>query len=71
MNRQQFEYIFHCPLHGCEREVFCWRTFDVENLSLWKKYKTEYSEVEFTADEKTRIVEYCKGSENRVIYDSG
>ncbi len=29
-------YIFECPLHGWEMNVFCFRAFAGENLALWK-----------------------------------
>ena len=32
------QYIFHCPEHGKEAGVFCWRAFQGANVHLWKKY---------------------------------
>ena len=51
------EYIFHCPIHGPEASVLCWRAFAKENLHLWKKYEVSYNEVVFEISERDRMIE--------------
>jgi len=34
---QDLGYGFQCPEHGLEIKLFCFRAFQEENISLWKK----------------------------------
>ena len=38
-------YVFHCPVHGEETGVFCFRAYDKSFFPLWKIYKIERIEV--------------------------
>ncbi len=49
-------HIFHCPLHGPEINVLCFRAFSEENLELWRKYEVSYRELEFRNDEKEKLL---------------
>ena len=48
---------FHCPVHGPEVEILCWRAFDKENLNLWKRYAVSYREIPFGDVEKINLIE--------------
>lgn len=50
-------YIFDCPVHGEENEVFCFRSFDLKNLHLWRKYHVVYEAVDWSEDEKLAYLE--------------
>lgn len=49
-----FQYIFDCPVHGLEQQVFCWRAFQKENDAFWKKCML--IETEFEIDEKDKLL---------------
>lgn len=50
-------YVFNCPVHGEEVEVFCFRAGDMKNAYLWKKYAVTRREVNFDTDEFERLME--------------
>jgi len=41
----EFINVFHCPVHGEETNVFCFRAFDENLFHLWKVYKVERTEL--------------------------
>lgn len=58
-------YVFDCPIHGIETEVFCFRAFDENNIDRWKKMI--YTLQELSILEKTTLLESLKekyGKEN-------
>jgi len=38
-------YVFDCPWHGRESGVFCFRAFERENRSRWKKLQIDGKEI--------------------------
>lgn len=49
-------YVFECPVHGGEIEVFCFRAFLKENRNGWKKLKTTYVPVAFDDGELDKML---------------
>ena len=52
---KQFEiWVFNCPLHGFETEVFCFRACDPELIENWYKFKVTWEETLTTSNEKEK-----------------
>ena len=43
---------FECPLHGTEREVFCWRAYDEKLRAFWSKCRIDGSNITSLTDEE-------------------
>ncbi len=42
---QKIVYVFDCPIHGEESQVFCFRAGDPALINRWKSYKVTRIEV--------------------------
>ena len=60
MSEDTYIYIFSCPLHGPESQVFCFRAFAEENTHLWGKYRRTLEKVDFETGELQRMLEERK-----------
>ena len=52
----QTQYVFSCPMHGAESQVFCFRAFTEENKHLWQKYTAALNKVGFEPGELERLL---------------
>jgi hypothetical protein len=55
-------YIFNCPEHGEERTALCFRAFNPENKSLWRKVEAVFAPAGFEENELERFLEQIKCS---------
>jgi len=44
MNREFENWVFDCPYHGWEYEIFCFRASNVEFADKWHKFKVTWQE---------------------------
>lgn len=49
-------WIFDCPLHGFEMQVFCFRAHDKSLEENWKLYEITYEEQQVTDTEKQKFL---------------
>lgn len=47
---QEVVYIFDCPVHGEESQVFCFRAADPKLTSRWKRYEVTRTELPILYD---------------------
>lgn len=42
---QKIVYVFDCPVHGEESQVFCFRVADPALISRWRRYELTWKEL--------------------------
>lgn len=45
-------YVFDCPVHGEESQVFCFRAGDPKLISRWKRYEVVRTELPVLYDQE-------------------
>jgi len=48
---QRIMYVFDCPIHGEEDQVFCFRAGDPKLRSQWRRYKVTRVELPILVEE--------------------
>lgn len=61
-------YLFHCPVHGNEEKVFCFRAFEKENRHLWTKFEMIWEQDDWEEGEKDKLLEICNTQEAFTVY---
>lgn len=56
------QWVFDCPLHGMEFQVFCFRAFDDNNIDRWALIRGALSEVETTREMKLTQMRVVRGT---------
>ena len=47
-------WVFACPFHGLENNMFCFRSHDPELVENWHKFKVSWREISITSAEKIK-----------------
>ena len=53
----EVEYVFNCPVHGTEKQVFCWRAFNSECRKFWKKVEMRVTYLSWDGGELDRYLQ--------------
>jgi len=49
---QNEAWVFDCPIHGWETQVFCFRAYDTDLIDRWQKYRVTWEPLKTTRAER-------------------